>query len=113
MLSKSKLKCYLLSSVDHHHHHYENNDDCSLDSAEYLFLAHDGIVDEDQSTANNTEAVEEPQLPKFLFKIKEETNLLKSVLREVLYNESKGKQRTVCRMLGLMAITSLVLMMHS
>ena len=83
MLSKSKLKCNLLSSVDHHHHHYENNDDCSLDSADEISLAYDGIVDDDQSTVNNTEAVEEPQLPKFLFKIKEENKLTQKCLQQI------------------------------
>ena len=58
------------------------NDDDDLDTCDSLSLGYDGVAD-DVPLANSTEGAEGPQLPKFLFKIKEENKLTQKCLQQI------------------------------
>ena len=63
----------------------DERDENSLDSDDDLSLSFDGVAHDDQSAVNNTETVdtEDPPLPKFLFKIKEENKLTQKSLQQI------------------------------
>lgn len=87
---KGKLKVTLFSAIDHlHPNHLElgndRSDENSLDSDDDLSLSFVGVAHDDERAVNNTDPVdtEDPPLPKFLFKIKEENKLTQKSLQQI------------------------------